>query len=297
MRSLNIKLFIVLIIGIYSSFCLAQEVTKDKDIGVSLRMIGHQILLSSGDSTSRVLPIIKEDNRYKIQFETEFAFNPDELVSTVDKVVKDTSLALTYIVEVEDCETGDMVYSFKVDDIQKSDIIPCKNRVQPKSCYNIIMTLIEIQDANSSQLLGSNNTADGTNSDSNLMYYLLFAAIIVGVLLFFFLKKRRNNSKIDPNLIPMGEYYFDKRNTMLLIKEQRIELTSKEADLLLLLHDAANTTVEREVLLNRVWGDEGDYVGRTLDVFISKLRKKLEFDSKVKIVNTRGVGYKLVMDV
>jgi DNA-binding response OmpR family regulator len=43
--------------------------------------------------------------------------------------------------------------------------------------------------------------------------------------------------------------------------------------------------------------DEGDYVGRTLDVFLSKIRKKLEFDSKIKIVNIRGIGYKLVMDV
>jgi DNA-binding response OmpR family regulator len=48
--------------------------------------------------------------------------------------------------------------------------------------------------------------------------------------------------------------------------------------------------------LNKVWGDEGDYIGRTLDVFISKLRKKLEADSSIKIVNIRGVGYKLVMD-
>ena len=55
--------------------------------------------------------------------------------------------------------------------------------------------------------------------------------------------------------------------------------------------------MERDVILNMVWGDEGDYIGRTVDVFISKLRKKLEFDSKVKIVNVRGVGYKLVMDV
>lgn len=98
-------------------------------------------------------------------------------------------------------------------------------------------------------------------------------------------------------MISLGEYHFDKRNTELLIEQQRIELTSKEADLLLLLYNAANTTVERDVILNMVWGDEGDYVGRTLDVFISKLRKKLEFDSKVKIVNIRGVGYKLVMDV
>ena len=64
-----------------------------------------------------------------------------------------------------------------------------------------------------------------------------------------------------------------------------------------MLYNAANTTVERDVILNMVWGDEGDYIGRTVDVFISKLRKKLEFDSKVKIVNVRGVGYKLIMDV
>ena len=95
----------------------------------------------------------------------------------------------------------------------------------------------------------------------------------------------------------MGKYHFDKLNAELIIEEQRIELTSKEADLLMLLYDTVNTTVEREVLLNRVWGDEGDYIGRTLDVFISKLRKKLEFDTQVKIVNVRGVGYKLVMDV
>jgi DNA-binding response OmpR family regulator len=55
--------------------------------------------------------------------------------------------------------------------------------------------------------------------------------------------------------------------------------------------------VERDEILNKVWGDDGDYVGRTLDVFISKLRKKLEADACVKIVNIRGVGYKLVVDV
>ncbi len=119
----------------------------------------------------------------------------------------------------------------------------------------------------------------------------------VSLMVSFFLWKRRNKSTGDPNLIPLGEYHFDKRNTELLIEHQRIELTGKEADLLLLLYNAVNTTVEREVILNMVWGDEGDYVGRTLDVFISKLRKKLKADSSVKIVNIRGVGYKLVMDV
>ena len=117
------------------------------------------------------------------------------------------------------------------------------------------------------------------------------------VLVFYIFWKRKRNSTIDPSWIPLGEYYFDQRNMELVIEQQHIELTSKEADLLMLLYNEANTTVERDVILNMVWGDEGDYVGRTLDVFISKLRKKLEFDSKVKIVNIRGVGYKLVLDV
>ena len=53
--------------------------------------------------------------------------------------------------------------------------------------------------------------------------------------------------------------------------------------------------LEREVILKTVWGDDGDYIGRTLDVFISKLRKKLEANTNLKIVNIRGVGYKLVI--
>ena len=261
----------------------AQELQDDKHIEVSLRMIGHQILLSSNDSTSRVLPIVKENDRYRIQFQSEFEFKPTELVSTIDSVVRETKMADSYILEVEECETGEVVYSFKVDDIEKSDIIPCKSRIQPKSCYSILFTLIKPK---------------GTNTETNkLVYVVIGLLIILVVVLFFFLWKRRNTSTIDLNLIPLGEYHFDKRNTELLIEHQRIELTGKEADLLLLLYNSANTTVERDVILNMVWGDEVDYVGRTLDVFISKLRKKLEFDSKVKIVNIRGVGYKLVMDV
>jgi DNA-binding response OmpR family regulator len=80
------------------------------------------------------------------------------------------------------------------------------------------------------------------------------------------------------------------------IDNNSVELSGKEVDLLLLLQTSANTTLEREVILKSVWGDEGDYVGRTLDVFISKLRKKLEADSNIKIANIRGVGYKLVVD-
>ena len=63
-----------------------------------------------------------------------------------------------------------------------------------------------------------------------------------------------------------------------------------------MLYTSENKTLEREHILNVIWGDEGDYVGRTLDVFISKLRKKLIADTNLKIENIRGIGYKFVMN-
>lgn len=260
----------------------AQDISSDKHIEVALRMIGHEILLSTGDSTSRVLPVIKEGSQYRIQFESDLVFDPDYLVSTVNSIVKETGITNNYIVEMVNCETTEVVYSFEMNYLAKSDIIPCKGRVQPRSCYNLLFTILE---------------PEAMNTESSLEIYLIMGLVLLIFCVIFFLWKKSNTQKNNPNLISLGAYHFDKQNTELIIDHQKIELTTKEADLLLLLYNAANTTVERDVILNMVWGDEGDYIGRTVDVFISKLRKKLEFDSKVKIVNVRGVGYKLIMDV
>jgi DNA-binding response OmpR family regulator len=112
----------------------------------------------------------------------------------------------------------------------------------------------------------------------------------------YFIKKK-NPSERDPDLILIGASQFDKRNMTLSFENKRVELSNKEAELLSLLHAYANAPVERAIILQRVWGDAGAYLGRTLDVFISKLRKKLEADASVRIVNIRGIGYKLLMDV
>jgi len=297
-RHFKLALSIFACLLLFTSSSYAQEPRDEKHIKVSLRMIGHQVLLSSNDSTSRVLPILKENNQYRIQFESEFEFKPVELVSLIDRVVTETNMASSYIVEVEQCETGEVVYSFKIDGLEQSDIIPCGVRMQPKACYSLLFTLIATSDTNTALLPATSDFTNASNAGIGLLNYSIIAALLVLIAgVFFFLWKRMKASNSDPNLIPLGEYHFDKRNTELLINQQRIELTGKEADLLLLLYNTVNTTVEREVILNKIWGDQGDYVGRTLDVFISKLRKKLEADSSVKIANIRGVGYKLVMDV
>lgn len=271
-----------------------QDALNEKHMEVTLRMIGHQVLLSAGDSTSRVLPIIEDEGQYRIQFESELAIVPDDLVTIVKRVVSESSIASSYIVEVEECTSMEVVYSFELSALNQSDMAPCRSRSLPNSCYSLLFTSLEGGQAKAESVVVLSNglfAKSGSHSSMIALFVLLFGGGL------FFIWKKRRKSPIDPNLIVLGNYHFDKRNTALLIQDQTIELTGKEAELLLLLYKDANTTVEREFILKKVWGDDGDYVGRTLDVFISKLRKKLEFDAKVKILNIRGVGYKLVVDI
>ncbi|MBT8220170.1 MAG: winged helix-turn-helix domain-containing protein [Bacteroidia bacterium] len=261
-------------------------------------MIGHQVLLNSQDSTSRVLPIKKEGDRYRIEFDSEFEFTPDDLVTTINQVAEDTRIADRYIIEVEDCITKEIVYGWEMNHLEHSDIIPCRQRMLPKACYNLLFTLmesnIEIAVVSDIEDIASIESSAQKSQGNYGMLVLMLGLLIGGG---FVLKKNIRKSDNDPNLIQLGDFQFDKRNSELMYQHQKVELTGKEADLLLLLYNAVNTTVEREVILSKVWGTEGDYIGRTLDVFISKLRKKLGADPRMKIVNIRGVGYKLVMNV
>lgn len=82
-------------------------------------------------------------------------------------------------------------------------------------------------------------------------------------------------------------------NRKLIINENAIELTATESRILLIFALSPNKTIERSRLQKEIWEDEGIIVGRSLDMFISKLRKKLEFDPNIKIIVIRGKGYKL----
>ena len=70
-------------------------------------------------------------------------------------------------------------------------------------------------------------------------------------------------------------------------------LTKKEAQILKLLCKFLNQVVPREVVLNAVWGQDDYFVGRSLDVFITKLRKYLKEDERIQITNVHGIGFKL----
>lgn len=275
--------------------CLAEieEGKHEQHVEVSMRLIGHQVLLSQGDSSSRVLPIKKIDGRYKIAFENDFGFNPDDIATIVDSVIASTGVAKSYIVSIADCETDQTVHMYEVGEVPTENVMACRGRDQPIGCYALFITILD-EPSNFASSVDSPTEAISQSSSKASQFLIGGFALLFALGFLIYLKKR--SSSQSKHIVSIGEYKFNKRKMELGYKGEKIELTSKECALLELLIESANDIVERDTILKMVWNDEGDYVGRTLDVFISKLRKKLEADSNIKIANIRGIGYKLVID-
>ena len=95
------------------------------------------------------------------------------------------------------------------------------------------------------------------------------------------------------SIYSFGSCILDIDNQVLKVGQQMFNLTQKEAGLLKIFCDSPNKLIARETIQKAIWEDEGYFVGRSMDVFISRLRKMLKVDPKVKIVNVHGSGYKL----
>jgi DNA-binding response OmpR family regulator len=101
------------------------------------------------------------------------------------------------------------------------------------------------------------------------------------------------DSRHTDDMFTLGSMSFDAETRKLMINGKTIDLTRTETRVLRIFALSPNEAIERSRLQKEIWEDEGVIVGRSLDVFISKLRKKLEFDPNIKIVVIRGKGYKL----
>lgn len=91
----------------------------------------------------------------------------------------------------------------------------------------------------------------------------------------------------------LGKYTFDSANHELRIADRRIGLTTKEVELLRVLYTHKNQLITREKTLKTVWGSDNYFIGRSMDVFITKLRKYLKDDTDISIVNVHGTGFRL----
>ncbi|UII76875.1 response regulator transcription factor [Flagellimonas sp. HMM57] len=94
--------------------------------------------------------------------------------------------------------------------------------------------------------------------------------------------------------IKIGDYSFNHNRQTLSIANEKIHLTHRESELLLHLSKTRNSVLDRSLILKKIWGNDDFFNARSMDVFITKLRKKLQMDPTVEIVNIRGYGYKLI---
>jgi len=99
----------------------------------------------------------------------------------------------------------------------------------------------------------------------------------------------------EQEFFELGDFVFDHERQLLKYNEKEIKLTTKESELLHLLCINKNGVLERNYALNVIWGDDNYFNGRSMDVYIAKLRKHLKAEPRIEIINIHGKGFKLLV--
>lgn len=282
----------VLLICLLLAAC--SEVRQEKDVfekdreAIVMREVAHRVLLYTGDSSTSIPPVARvSDYLFRISFHSAFRFQPDSLVQVIRRTITGHGMPADYIVQVMEPQTRKVVFGYSISGNEQQDIIPCSGREQPLKQYSIDIRFKE----------------PAPRSVWFRSWILWIAGGVMALGLMIWVRSRNTRFRVAPvqekktdetnGTIRLGRMAFNPHQLSLSLEGQQQSLTVKEAKLLGILAESANQVVDRNRLQKEVWEDEGVIVGRSLDMFISRLRKKLEGDDTVKIVSIHGKGYRL----
>jgi DNA-binding winged helix-turn-helix (wHTH) protein len=254
----------------------------ENHLEVVLRNLGHQLLLTAKDSTSRVLPVKKlNENTYQVSFQNDVSFISDTLINLVQRTFKKNALSTDYIVSLKNCEKKETVFAFEINS-RTGDLTGCRGRTLEVGCYAIEIDFLKKGKFN--------------------FYWLLLLIIPLSLVGFYVKNKFRKKEEKEPifdnnDYIQLGSFQFYAYNNVLKIENKSITLSEKETKALKIFAENINQIVEREKLMKEIWEDEGIVViSRNVDVMVSKLRKKLIDDNSIKFINVHGKGYKFIIE-
>jgi DNA-binding winged helix-turn-helix (wHTH) protein len=277
------KFFSILFLAIsvfYLSSCSSSNEANNnfsERAKINLRAIGNQLLLSQKDSLSLILPIIKRDvSKYRISFEKALSFEPNRLVDIVKGVFNKTTFSKNYIVEVVALSSNEVAYSYEINTDKEKTLIPCAGRFLPEKKYVIEVKFLDQK----------------TSKSTYHFLFYIFIPLLLGLFYRKFLEKKKEKTSEEKGTI-LGSFKFYPHQNKLTKKAMEIGLSKKECELLEIFVANINQVVKREALTKKVWEDNGVFVGRSLDTYISKLRKKLKEDPSIQLLNVHGIGYKL----
>jgi DNA-binding winged helix-turn-helix (wHTH) protein len=280
---------IILSSAVFSWIALAPDSSElmSKRINIAMRAIGHNLLLGAQDFTSPVPPVVeKSPGVLGIKFENELFFQTDSLIKIVQGHLGQAGFS-DYAVTVHPCNAPYIIYGFE-SSRSGNAVIPCRGRQHPKACYTIEVAFAE---------LPGGKVAYGPTA-------LIITAVLTAFgLIWFGANTSRQKSTLQQtpgspsqsecDSIVLGKFVFDMTRQTLRIGDEAISLTDKECKILTILNQNIGSLTSRDQLVQEVWTDEGVITGRSLDMFISKLRKKLGRDGDIRITAIHGKGYRL----
>ncbi len=253
-------------------------------VNLALRRTAHLLLVENGDSTSVITPVQQLDaNTFSVRIDKLFDY--DKLPDLLQKSLKIHGIDQGYNVSVLHCENSAIILGYSFQDLNEKEGVPCSGRKLEAGCYVVQVSFYPEE-----------KTASATSN----WWIFPVGSLLAGLgLIVWKRNKKETNSvshplhdEIDNNII-FGSSVLNMTNLILISESKTYNLTYREAKLLHLFTNNQNKILERDFILKSVWEDEGIIVGRSVDVFVSRLRKMLAEDAKVKIAAVHGIGYRM----
>lgn len=254
-------------------------------INLALRRTAHQLLAESGDTLSGI-PAVEKVADHSWLVKLEHPFNYDRLPVILQESFDVHNIHANYDVAVLRCTDGELQLGYNFLDFSKDSTVPCGGRELEEACYNLQVTF-----------------PDSIGSSNALPWAGWLVSGLLAVALFAVGQRWRRPEQApvrataaslpEGDWLEFGQSRLDVANQVLLCGTVRHELTYREAKLLHLFASHTNQLLERSTILQNVWADEGILVGRSVDMFVSRLRKILRDDASLRLVAVHGVGYRL----
>ncbi len=251
-------------------------------VNLALRRTADALLRETGDSTSRIPPV-EQITPLIWLVRLQHTFNYDGLPALLQSSFDVYGIARNYDVAVLRCEDGTLQVGYNFQDFSQNNAAPCRGRELPADCYNLQLTF---------------SAGDEKPSRLPLTGWLLSG--LTSIALYFlgrkWLQMPEKAITVLPAEVPglhFGQSHLDVANLQLVCGNMCHALTYREAKLLNLFAERPNQVLERCFILENVWADEGILVGRSVDMFVSRLRKMLRDDPSVQLVAVHGVGYRM----
>lgn len=182
MRTTWFKFCLLVLFTTFGSVSKSNAQNDREHLEVALRTIGHQLLLNANDSTSLVLPIKTEREKFVINFASSFSFKPSFLMSTIDSIFGIANIGENYRLEVEDIDNNEVVYSYEAAPAD-SGLSTCSGREYPEGNYSVLVTILDdegwpIVFKSESEKIDENHVKQKTSSSNGLVSILISVAIL-----------------------------------------------------------------------------------------------------------------------